>query len=212
MVDSIISVVDLDEHASKECGVYSGGNRRKLSIGAALLGLQPFVFLDEPYAGVDVVSRNKIFRAVAEIKKRSLTTFVLTSHNMDECEFSCDRLTIMANGQMMCLGALQRLREKFGQGYRLEFLLKHTAESDAPRLKQAVAELFPKTLLKDDNKNLLGYHLMERIPWSELFTKVGQLQENFLLEHVLVGENTLEDIFLNFARVQGRTYPPGVFI
>ncbi|XP_065294957.1 phospholipid-transporting ATPase ABCA3-like isoform X3 [Dermacentor albipictus] len=163
MVDSIISVVDLDENASKECGVYSGGNRRKLSIGAALLGLQPFVFLDEPYAGVDVVSRNKIFRAVAEIKKRSTTTFVLTSHNMDECEFSCDRLTIMAYGQMMCLGTLQRLREKFGQGYRLEFLLKHTAESDAPRLKQAVAKLFPNALLKDDNRNLLGYHLMERI-------------------------------------------------
>ncbi|KAL1470853.1 hypothetical protein MTO96_040248 [Rhipicephalus appendiculatus] len=73
-------VVDLSEHASKQCGVYSGGNRRKLSIGAALLGLQPFIFLDEPYAGVDVVSRNKIFRAIAEIKKRSKSTFVLTSH------------------------------------------------------------------------------------------------------------------------------------
>ncbi|XP_070381256.1 phospholipid-transporting ATPase ABCA3-like isoform X2 [Dermacentor albipictus] len=211
MVDSIISVVDLDEHASKECGVYSGGNRRKLSIGAALLGLQPFVFLDEPYAGVDVVSRNKIFRAIAEIKKRSLATFVLTSHNMDECEFSCDRITIMVNGQATCLGTLQRLREKFGQGYRLEFLLKHTAAADAPKLKEAVAEVFPKVQLKDDNKNLLGYHLMERIPWSELFTKVGQLQENFPLEHVLVGENTLEDIFLNFARLQGSPSLPGGF-
>ncbi|XP_037557824.1 phospholipid-transporting ATPase ABCA3-like, partial [Dermacentor silvarum] len=80
MIDSILSVADLTEHASKQCGVYSGGNRRKLSISAALLGLSPFVFLDEPYAGVDVVSRNKIFRAIAEIKKRSRTTFVLTSH------------------------------------------------------------------------------------------------------------------------------------
>ncbi|XP_070381279.1 phospholipid-transporting ATPase ABCA3-like isoform X1 [Dermacentor albipictus] len=211
MVDSVISVVDLDEHASKECGVYSGGNRRKLSIGAALLGLQPFVFLDEPYAGVDVVSRNKIFRAIAEIKKRSLTTFVLTSHNMDECEFSCDRITIMVNGQPTCLGTLQRLREKFGQGYRLEFLLKHTEAADAPKLKEAVAEVFPKVQLKDDHKNLLGYHLMERMRWSKLFTKVGQLQQNFPLEHVLVGENTLEDIFLNFARLQGSASLPGAF-
>ncbi|XP_072141275.1 phospholipid-transporting ATPase ABCA3-like [Dermacentor andersoni] len=211
MVDSVISVVDLDEHASKECGVYSGGNRRKLSIGAALLGLQPFVFLDEPYAGVDVVSRNKIFRAIAEIKKCAQTTFILTSHNMDECEFSCDRITIMVNGQATCLGTLQRLREKFGQGYRLEFLLKHTAAADAPKLKKAVAEVFPTAQLKDDNKNLLGYHLMERMPWSKLFTKVGRLQQNFPFEHVLVGENTLEDIFLNFARLQGSPYLPGGF-
>ncbi|XP_065294958.1 phospholipid-transporting ATPase ABCA3-like isoform X1 [Dermacentor albipictus] len=211
MVDSVISVVDLDEHASKECGVYSGGNRRKLSIGAALLGLQPFVFLDEPYAGVDVVSRNKIFRAIAEIKKCAQTTFVLTSHNMDECEFSCDRITIMVNGQATCLGTLQRLREKFGQGYRLEFLLKHTAAADAPKLKKAVAEVFPTAKLKDDNKNLLGYQLMERMPWSKLFTEVGQLQQNFPLEHVLVGENTLEDIFLNFARLQGSPSLPGGF-
>ncbi|KAL1448035.1 hypothetical protein MTO96_028287 [Rhipicephalus appendiculatus] len=80
MVDNIICVVDLSEHASKQCGVYSGGNRRKLSIGSALLGLQPFIFLDEPYAGVDVVARNKIFRAIEEIKKRLKSTFVLTSH------------------------------------------------------------------------------------------------------------------------------------
>nr|XP_037289172.1 ABC transporter A family member 1-like [Rhipicephalus microplus] len=202
MVDSVIAVVDLTEHASKQCGVYSGGNRRKLSIGAALLGLQPFIFLDEPYAGVDVVSRNKIFRAIAEIKKRSKSTFVLTSHNMDECEFSCDRITIMVEGHMMCLGTLQHLREKFGKGFRLEFLLKHTAAADAPMLNAAVQQLFRGIELKQCHQNLLCYHLAVRVPWSEIFTKVVHLQKNFQLEHALVAENTLEDIFLNFAKAQ----------
>ncbi|XP_065294931.1 phospholipid-transporting ATPase ABCA3-like isoform X2 [Dermacentor albipictus] len=209
MVDSIISVVDLTEHASKECGVYSGGNRRKLTIAAALLGVQPFVFLDEPYAGVDVVSQNKILRAVAEMKKRSQTTFILTSHNMEECELSCDRLTIMVNGQMMCLGTLQHLREKFGQGYRVEFFLEPTVAVDGVKLMQAVHELFPGIQLKDVQKNLLSYHLMERIPWSELFTKVAHLQKTFPLEHALVGENTLQDIFLNFAKAPGSLPVPG---
>ncbi|XP_049274254.1 phospholipid-transporting ATPase ABCA3-like [Rhipicephalus sanguineus] len=212
MVENVISVVDLREHALKQCGVYSGGNRRKLSIGAALLGLQPFVFLDEPYAGVDVVSRNKIFRAIAEVKKRSKTTFVLTSHNvyttylsahsMDECEFSCDRITIMVAGHMMCLGTLQHLREKFGKGFRLEFLLKHTAAADAPKLNAAVQQLFKGIELKQCLQNLLSYHLAVRVPWSEIFTKVVGLEKNFQLEHALVAENTLEDIFLNFAKAQ----------
>ncbi|KAL1445054.1 hypothetical protein MTO96_045235 [Rhipicephalus appendiculatus] len=160
-------------------------------MAAALLGLQPFVFLDEPYAGVDVVSRSKISRAISEIKKRSSTTFVLTSHNMDECEFSCDRVTIMVGGRMMCLGTVQHLREKFGQGYRLEMLLKRSAAADAPRLNQEVLGLFAGVRLREAHENLLSYHLAERIPWSELFTKLEELGKNFELEHVLVGENTL---------------------
>ncbi|XP_077492387.1 phospholipid-transporting ATPase ABCA3-like [Amblyomma americanum] len=227
MVASIVNVVDLQEHAWKECGVYridspqsrltvcdearlhcSGGNRRKLCIGATLLGLQPFVFLDEPYAGVDVVSRNKIFRAIAEIKKRSKTSFMLTSHNMDECEYSCDRLTIMVGGQMMCLGTLQHLREKFGRGFRMEFMLKHTATADAGRLASAVEQQFSGIRLTDWHENVLCYHLEQRIPWSTLFTKLAQLEKEFALEHALVGENTLEQIFLSFAKMQGHSVQP----
>ncbi|KAL1474112.1 hypothetical protein MTO96_038229, partial [Rhipicephalus appendiculatus] len=50
--------------------------------------------------------------------------------------------------------------------------------------------------------NLLCYHLAVRIPWSEIFTKVEHLQKYFQLDHALVAENTLEDIFLNFAKAQ----------
>ncbi|XP_054920752.1 ATP-binding cassette sub-family A member 17-like [Dermacentor andersoni] len=143
------------------------------------------------------------------MKKRLQTTFVLTSHNMEECEFSCDRLTIMVDGQMMCLGTLQHLREKFGQGYRVEFFLEPTVAVDEVKLKQAVHKLFPGIQLKDAQKNLLSYHLMERIPWSELFTKVARLQKKFPFEHALIGENTLQDIFLNFAKAQGSLPVPG---
>ncbi|XP_077494076.1 phospholipid-transporting ATPase ABCA3-like [Amblyomma americanum] len=204
MVDSLLSVVDLKEHARKECGVYSGGNRRKLSIGAALLGLSPLVFLDEPYAGVDVVSRNKIFRAIAAIQKLSSTAFVLTSHNMEECEFSCDRLTIMAAGEMMCLGTLQHLREKFGQGFRLELALRHDRASaaDAQRVTLAVQQQFPGATVTEEHENVRGYHLTERMPWSELFRRLCRLEEELGLQHAIVGENTLEQIFLQFAKEQ----------
>ncbi|KAL1448036.1 hypothetical protein MTO96_028288 [Rhipicephalus appendiculatus] len=121
---------------------------------------------------------------------------------MDECEFSCDRITIMVEGHMMCLGTLQHLREKFGKGFRLEFLLKHTAAADAPKFNAAVQQLFKGIELKQCHQNLLCYHLAVRVPWSEIFTKVVNLQKDFQLEDALVAENTLEDIFLNFAKAQ----------
>ncbi|XP_077534442.1 ATP-binding cassette sub-family A member 17-like [Haemaphysalis longicornis] len=202
MVESVISVVDLQPHASKECGVYSGGNRRKLAIGAALLGLPPIVFLDEPYAGVDVVSRTKIFKAISLIKQKSQVTIVLTSHNMDECEVSCDRLTIMVRGQMMCLGTVQHLRNRYGKGYRLEFMLKHKGGVDPNQFMQAVPGLFPGIVLTDFHENVYSYHLEERVPWSTLFENVAILEKDFTLEHAMVGDNTLEQIFIAFAKGQ----------
>ncbi|KAK8757683.1 hypothetical protein V5799_004684 [Amblyomma americanum] len=59
------------------------------------------------------------------------------------------------------------------------------------------------TLSEGVRKNVLCYHLEERIPWSMLFSKLVKLQKDFELEHALVGENTLEQIFLSFAKGQG---------
>ncbi|KAH7970893.1 hypothetical protein HPB49_016486 [Dermacentor silvarum] len=71
---------------------------------------------------------------------------------MDECEFSCDRLTIMVSGQMMCLGTLQHLREKFGQGYRLEFFFKPSVTFDEAKFKHSVEKQFPGIQLKGAQK------------------------------------------------------------
>ncbi|KAH9359514.1 hypothetical protein HPB48_000922 [Haemaphysalis longicornis] len=156
MVDSVLSIADLMSYADKRSAVYSGGNQRKLAISAALLGLPPIVFLDEPYAGVDVVSRTKIFHAIRLVKQRTRTAFLLSSHNLDECEISCDRLTIMVQGQMICLGTVQHLREKFGKGYRLHVMLKHGAASDAAeeakRFLEAVPSHFPGITLADQHE------------------------------------------------------------
>ncbi|KAH9384595.1 hypothetical protein HPB48_026604 [Haemaphysalis longicornis] len=142
LVESLIIVVQLKEHATKRITVYSGGNKRKLSIAVALLGMPPLIFLDEPYAGVDVIARHKIFEAINIMKTNSGSTFLLSSHDMEECEYSCDRIAIMKSGQIRCLGTLQHLREKFGQGYRFEFKLKHGASQDSKQFIEAVTEEF----------------------------------------------------------------------
>ncbi|XP_077548315.1 phospholipid-transporting ATPase ABCA3-like [Haemaphysalis longicornis] len=200
IVDSLISLTDLTEYANRRCGSYSGGNKRKLSVAAALLGLPPLVFLDEPYAGVDVVARDKIFKGVDRVKKLSKSTIVLTSHSMEECEFSCDRLCIMVAGQMKCLGSLQHLRNKFGKGYRFEFMLKHGADNDPVKFVADVLELFPGIRVVETHENVCVFILDNKLPWSTIFTKVALLDENFALEHILIGENTLEQIFIAFAK------------
>ncbi|XP_065301549.1 phospholipid-transporting ATPase ABCA3-like [Dermacentor albipictus] len=202
-VNSVISIVDLKEHAGKPCGLYSGGTRRKLCVGVALLGLPPLLFLDEPYTGVDPMSRDRIGRALSRIKRTTRTAIMFASHSIEECEFSCDRFAIMARGGLTSMGTLQQLRDKHDRGYRLEFTLSHDADPDAAkRLMEAVDRQFVGVKLTEFHQNVLSYHLVERMPWSELFRKVVLLQKDFPLEHAIAGQNTLEQVFLSLAKAQ----------
>ncbi|KAH8009223.1 hypothetical protein HPB51_013412 [Rhipicephalus microplus] len=79
-VHAAVQFVDVEQHADKPCGTYSGGNKRKLSIALAMLGNPRVIFLDEPYAGVDIVSRNKINDRVATMRTGVKVPVVITSH------------------------------------------------------------------------------------------------------------------------------------
>ncbi|KAL3203431.1 hypothetical protein MRX96_011969 [Rhipicephalus microplus] len=81
IVRQMIELAGLQEHADKTCGYYSGGNKRKLSTAISLIGLPGIVFLDEPYAGVDVLARTHIQKRLIGIKERTKCSMVLTSHS-----------------------------------------------------------------------------------------------------------------------------------
>ncbi|KAL1474726.1 hypothetical protein MTO96_037777 [Rhipicephalus appendiculatus] len=80
LVDYLLYTFRLSGHARRHCGTYSGGNRRKLSVAAALIGQPRVVFLDEPSAGVDVLARRDILAALRAISGTCGTAVVMTSH------------------------------------------------------------------------------------------------------------------------------------
>ena len=98
-VDCIVRMVDLTKHAKFVCSTYSGGNKRKLSLGMALIGLPKIIFLDEPTSGVDSEARRKIWKTLVSVKEKFNCSIVLTSHSMDECEALCSRIAIMVAGK-----------------------------------------------------------------------------------------------------------------
>ncbi|KAL3244368.1 hypothetical protein MRX96_047216 [Rhipicephalus microplus] len=203
IVSQLITMVDLSEHASKPCEYYSGGNKRKLSIAVAVVGYPPIVLLDEPFAGVDVVSRNHIRQALVKLKNCTKIAFILTSHNMEECEVSCDRIGIMVKGQMTCLGPLHHLRQKFGGGLTLKFRLSDDSPVDSEQLDKAVLAAFPGAKRLDTQDRLqkvAEYRLQQRLAWSVLFQKVTALRSAFSFEHVIAADANLEQLLVTFAR------------
>lgn len=103
-VDLIIASTDLKKHQKTLNRNLSGGNKRKLALAIAAIGGPSVIFLDEPTTGVDPASRRKIWATLIGLRESGKSSIVLTSHSMDECEALCNRIAIMAKGQIRCLG------------------------------------------------------------------------------------------------------------
>lgn len=119
----------------------SGGNKRKLSVAIAMLGNPPVIFLDEPSTGMDPQARRFMWTVVSNISTaRKQCSVILTTHSMEEAEALCTKMGIMVNGELKCLGNIQRLKNRFGDGYELEVKFK---APEATAIDEAFTFLVP---------------------------------------------------------------------
>ncbi|KAK6149139.1 hypothetical protein DH2020_016664 [Rehmannia glutinosa] len=106
----------------------SGGMRRKLSLGIALIGNSKVIILDEPTSGMDPYSMRLTWQLIKRLKKGRI--ILLTTHSMDEADALGDRIAIMASGSLKCCGSSFFLKQHYGVGYTLT-LVKTTPTASA---------------------------------------------------------------------------------
>lgn len=198
VVTDLINGLMLEKYADKYCGTYSGGNKRKLSTAVALCGPSPLVLLDEPTTGMDPGARRFLWDALLEAMKGG-RSIVLTSHSMEECEALCTRIAIMVNGRFRCIGSLQHLKNRFGQGLTLETKMD-PLRVDA--FKDFLGKKFPQRRLKDEHQGLLKYELLGEKSWPFVFKTLEEAKNEFGLEDYSVSQTTLEQVFLDLVKDQ----------
>lgn len=108
-----LEFVGLQERAKDAVKGFSGGMKRRLNLAASLLHDPDYIFMDEPTAGVDPQSRNKLFDNVLELKNIG-KTIVYTTHYMEEAEKLCDRVAIVDQGKLMALDTVDALVDQYG--------------------------------------------------------------------------------------------------
>uniref|UniRef100_A0AAQ5Z9M5 ABC transporter domain-containing protein n=1 Tax=Amphiprion ocellaris TaxID=80972 RepID=A0AAQ5Z9M5_AMPOC len=204
-VENVLRSLLLEPHADKLVRSYSGGNKRKLSAGMALIGGPPVIFLDEPSTGMDPVARRLLWDAVTRTRE-SGKAIIITSHSMEECEALCTRLAVMVNGQFKCLGSPQHLKSKFGSGYTLLAKVHVEAELEDGNLllfKDFIESTFPGSQLKDEHQGMVHYHLTDRtLTWAQVFGTLEAAKEKYHIEDYCVSQISLEQVFLSFAQFQ----------
>uniref|UniRef100_W5KXQ3 ATP binding cassette subfamily A member 2 n=1 Tax=Astyanax mexicanus TaxID=7994 RepID=W5KXQ3_ASTMX len=200
VVQWALEKLELSKYADKPAGTYSGGNKRKLSTAIALIGYPSLIFLDEPTTGMDPKARRFLWNLILDIIKTGRSV-VLTSHSMEECEALCTRLGIMVNGRFKCLGSIQHLKNRFGDGYMITVRTKTTAS-----VKEVIRFFnrnFPEAILKERHHTKIQYQLKsERISLAQVFSKMEQVVEVLSIEDYSVSQTTLDNVFVNFAKKQ----------
>eukprot|EP00658_Telonema_sp_P-2_P043853 TRINITY_DN3172_c0_g1_i3.p1 TRINITY_DN3172_c0_g1~~TRINITY_DN3172_c0_g1_i3.p1 ORF type:complete len:865 (-),score=167.46 TRINITY_DN3172_c0_g1_i3:2-2596(-) len=116
-VDAVVKSVDLGYKRAAYVSELSGGMKRKLSVGIALIGGSKVCFFDEPSSGMDPSSRRKIWEVLKQARKGR--TIVLTTHFMDEADVLGDRIAILSAGRLRAAGTPHFLKGRFGVGYTL---------------------------------------------------------------------------------------------
>src|SRR5262245_1844870 len=123
-VAEALEVVGLTSRKDDRVSTYSGGMRRRLNLGCALVSAPRLVLLDEPTVAVDPQSRAHIFDAVRKLRAAG-TTILYTTHYLEEAEDLCDRIAIMDEGRVVAVGTLPELLARSQATEVIELRLVH---------------------------------------------------------------------------------------
>ncbi|KAK2651860.1 hypothetical protein Ddye_011716 [Dipteronia dyeriana] len=129
VVADMVDEVGLADKINTVVRALSGGMKRKLSLGIALIGDSKVVILDEPTSGMDPYSMRLTWQLIKKKKKGRI--ILLTTHSMDEAEELGDRIAIMGNGSLKCCGSSLFLKHQYGVGYTLTLVKSAPAASAA---------------------------------------------------------------------------------
>ncbi|CAF1233873.1 unnamed protein product [Adineta ricciae] len=208
MCKNMMTIFGLEMYENRLVQKLSGGNKRKVSAALAFMANPALVFLDEPTTGLDAAAKRKLWKVIRAARDVGLT-IIMTSHSMEECEALCTKIGIMKTGQFMCLGTLQHLRYRFGNGYAIQIKV---AGDDVEKVKQDLSVNIPGIEYHEQHNEVLFCH----IPFSSttsngtsstqlsfnlgrVFELLNSRKEQKMIESYSVTQTTLEQIFVQLA-------------
>ncbi|CAM1319990.1 ABCA3 (predicted) [Pycnogonum litorale] len=129
---------------------------------------------------------------------------------MEECEALCDRLTIMVNGRLQCLGSITHLKTKYCQGYTILAKQKNYGSDDPnnsqpqQQIESLLKSSIPSAEMKTEHQGMLTYSVSDvNETWSHMFNVMETIKNTTgLLEDYSITATSLEQIFLSFAKFQ----------
>jgi len=187
-IDRVLRLMGLSERAGDRVSTYSGGMKRRLALGRALLHDPGIIFLDEPTQAVDVQSAHALWSHVKGLRERGKTVIV-TTNVMSEADFLCDRIAILDRGRLIALDTPARLKASIGSDrVRVEMDQLPPALEDLKRVDPALE-------YRTDG-NAIEIHVSHAA--EKISSIVSQLGARGSIRRLEMRTPTLDDVFLSY--------------
>ena len=206
----VINYCGLRSHRNKFPSELSGGTRRKLNILIALCCDSPCILLDEPSTGIDPVSRHLIWNVIKATIKRNQSSLILTTHYLEEAELLCNRIGIIINGKLKCIGTPEHLKMKYGHTYILD-----VNTENIERFHKEVVVAF--NLFGNNHSYKRTDISQQRVKYEIQYTNTSDISrvfeimeacrdiyvdEQYLYIDYSYSQTNLEEVYINFARIK----------
>lgn len=192
-VEEALELIGLTDRAKDKISTFSGGMKRRVNIGAAILHKPELLIMDEPTVGIDPQSRTNILDTVKQLNEQGMTV-IYTSHYMEEVEYLCKRIGIMDHGQFIAQGTIPELREMIGDRSRINLSFSREPEEKS-NLSASLLPFFPEKDIQWGDQKLTVFHKEPQLVLSELVQQVTKSGE--IVKAVEIVEPNLESVFLH---------------
>jgi ATP-binding cassette, subfamily A (ABC1), member 3 len=206
-VKEVVRGVGLTNFQNRMGAALSGGNKRKLSLGIALMGNPAVMLLDEISSGLDVAAKRILWRTLETVVPgRSIA---LITHSMEEADRLCRRAGIMAK-KMLAVGTVEDLRQKHGNRYHVHILLNSAPQTSSEETERALnwASSFAGAEVENSFHGQLRFSVPAESQSQEeavqpasaiatLFRKLEDSKKEVGFEYYSVGQTTLDQVFLS---------------
>lgn len=200
--DKLLKQLSLDEAGDRTVKTYSGGMRRRLDLGASLIGRPKVMFLDEPTTGLDPRTRIELWQVIRELKNNG-TGIILTTQYLDEADELADQIAVIDNGVVIAEGTSNQLKQKTG-GEVVEIELSSTSQVD--KAIQAVNKVGGNDAIK--NGNGLGFTLASKNGTETLLQTIDVLNKASLKpSSVSLHKPSLDDVFMAITGKKAESEP-----
>ncbi|MDR4938895.1 ABC transporter ATP-binding protein [Rossellomorea marisflavi] len=190
-VTRVLDQIGLTERKNDIVKTFSGGMKRRLNIGVALLHEPEILIMDEPTVGIDPQSRSYILEQVKRLNQEKGMTIIYTSHYMEEVEFLCDRIYIMDKGHIIASGTKEEIKSILSSESTIVIKL----EKMVPSFTEGLSAIPSVMNVTSSEKEIVMVIPKEQ----NLFNQVFQLAEDTGAVILSIDRKTptLEDVFLH---------------
>jgi len=187
-VGEVLEVLGLGDVANKQPKKFSGGMKRRLNIGCAIIHNPELLILDEPTVGIDPQSRNHILDFVREVNAKGMTV-IYTSHYMEEVERICSRVCIMDAGRVIADGSVEELT----RSVVFEETVVIDVKDPAPSLTEGIKKVQGVSGCDIKNRSLT----VTSSSGSQNLARILEVAAPYVILGVSAKRATLEDAFLS---------------